>query len=373
MLENTFFKIVSTSLLLLTLSLSIGQAATVEVTLAAAPTEGAIVCMLFDTADTFGDLRDPKYTQRFPADGRDTFQLTDITAGDYALLVYHDENNNGRLDENFLGIPREPVGFSNGYRPKGPPSYSRARFTLQTQDVQTFTITLERPLGQSGRIGVGIGMVGKSSPYAQYDGQVTQLIPAVTYTSARVQIFGPQARLGLLDGENTALALEASYRIKAYEEEKSPLLTGMGDRKSTLMLGPAVKFDLPQGIDLTAGYQHDMLDEIRGGMAQIQIDRSFQWGIARLSPSVGLHWLSEDIAQHEFGVPTAQAISGRPAYHLGDTLNLECGLGAFVELTRDWLVVGGLNLEFLDRDIRRSPIVDEDILLSFFAAVNYVF
>lgn len=33
--------------------------------------------------------------------------------GDYVVSAYQDVNGNGKLDSNFLGIPREPVGLSN--------------------------------------------------------------------------------------------------------------------------------------------------------------------------------------------------------------------------------------------------------------------
>ena len=32
------------------------------------------------------------------------------------MQVYHDRNANGKLDTNWLGIPKEPYGFSNGAR-----------------------------------------------------------------------------------------------------------------------------------------------------------------------------------------------------------------------------------------------------------------
>jgi uncharacterized protein (DUF2141 family) len=36
-----------------------------------------------------------------------------IPSGTYALVVLHDENMNGKLDTNWLGVPREGYGFSN--------------------------------------------------------------------------------------------------------------------------------------------------------------------------------------------------------------------------------------------------------------------
>ena len=37
----------------------------------------------------------------------------DIPPGKYALAVIHDENMNGKLDTNPIGIPKEGYGFSN--------------------------------------------------------------------------------------------------------------------------------------------------------------------------------------------------------------------------------------------------------------------
>ena len=54
----------------------------------------------------------------------------DIPPGTYALVVLHDENMNGKLDTNWLGIPKEDYGFSNNAKASlGPPSFSAASFT----------------------------------------------------------------------------------------------------------------------------------------------------------------------------------------------------------------------------------------------------
>jgi uncharacterized protein (DUF2141 family) len=53
----------------------------------------------------------------------------DIPPGTYALAVIHDENMNGKLDINFIGIPKEGYGFSNGAKGLfGAPSFSAASF-----------------------------------------------------------------------------------------------------------------------------------------------------------------------------------------------------------------------------------------------------
>jgi uncharacterized protein (DUF2141 family) len=55
----------------------------------------------------------------------------ELEPGKYALAVYHDLNNNSVLDKNFVGIPKEPYGFSNDFRPRfSPPTFEDCAFEL---------------------------------------------------------------------------------------------------------------------------------------------------------------------------------------------------------------------------------------------------
>ena len=52
-----------------------------------------------------------------------------LNTGTYAISVFHDENSNGKLDTNFMGIPREGVGASNNAKGHfGPPKFDAAAF-----------------------------------------------------------------------------------------------------------------------------------------------------------------------------------------------------------------------------------------------------
>jgi len=60
----------------------------------------------------------------------------DIPPGTYAMVVIHDENMNGKLDTNALGIPKEGYGFSNNAKKwLGTPSFSDASFSYDGQNV----------------------------------------------------------------------------------------------------------------------------------------------------------------------------------------------------------------------------------------------
>lgn len=64
-----------------------------------------------------------------------------LEAGEYAISCYHDVNNNKKLDSNFMGIPREPYGFSNNARGTfGPPSFEDARFAVKGNTKQSISL-----------------------------------------------------------------------------------------------------------------------------------------------------------------------------------------------------------------------------------------
>jgi outer membrane protein len=337
------------------------------------PPEGMVVFVLFDSANTFGDLRAPVKVVKHTLDGRDFYDIRDIPPGEYALLVYYDVNNNDRIDRNFIGIPREPIGFSNGYQPKGPPSFNRAAFVLKEGMTRHFDVKLERPLGKLGRIGIGVGVIARSSPYRDYKGGVYQVIPAITYTGGRVQIYGPKVSVGLVGSGKLRLAATGSYRIGVYEENESVFLDGMGNRKSTLMAGLALQADLPGGVDISASYEHDVLDRIGGGTARFEIGKSFQYRVFRFSPEISVNWLGSTLSNHDFGVPAGKALPDRPAYDPGNTVSAEGGLGTFVEITKDWLVIMRTDIELLDDAVTDSPIVNDSYVIKGFGAITYVF
>lgn len=62
--------------------------------------------------------------------GTSTFEY-ELPAGQYAVGIFHDVNLNNKMDNNFLGLPKEQYGFSNNARALfGPPSFEDAAFEL---------------------------------------------------------------------------------------------------------------------------------------------------------------------------------------------------------------------------------------------------
>ena len=68
------------------------------------------------------------------------FTFAGLAPGVYAVMVTHDENGNGILDTNLVGLPTEGYGFSNNPRVMRKPTWDEARFLL---DAAGTTIRIE--------------------------------------------------------------------------------------------------------------------------------------------------------------------------------------------------------------------------------------
>jgi uncharacterized protein (DUF2141 family) len=93
--------------------------------------KGQVLCAIYSSADGF-----PKKGDKAVAHAKSSIserhavcEFPGLNAGTYAISVFHDENSNGKLDTNFMGIPREGVGASNNAKGHlGPPKFDAAAF-----------------------------------------------------------------------------------------------------------------------------------------------------------------------------------------------------------------------------------------------------
>lgn len=74
--------------------------------------KGKILLAVFDSDQGFDKLKAFKEAKISAVPGTDTITIT-LPEGDYMFTTFHDINDNGALDKNFLKIPTEPFGFSN--------------------------------------------------------------------------------------------------------------------------------------------------------------------------------------------------------------------------------------------------------------------
>ncbi len=126
------------------------QAATLAVTVLGLRSDvGELLIGVYDSADAFKSALADSATKsallpeawrvvgaslRAKAGSR-SITFRDLPPGRYAIIVFHDENDNGLLDENAFGVPIEGYGFSNDAQGLlGAPSFDATAITLQNAD-----------------------------------------------------------------------------------------------------------------------------------------------------------------------------------------------------------------------------------------------
>jgi uncharacterized protein (DUF2141 family) len=71
--------------------------------------------------------------------GKVVVTYSGLKDGTYAVAAIHDENGNGKLDTNFIGIPDEGIGISNNPRLMGKPGFDEAKFGVKGNTAITIT------------------------------------------------------------------------------------------------------------------------------------------------------------------------------------------------------------------------------------------
>jgi uncharacterized protein (DUF2141 family) len=102
---------------------------------------GHLQIALVDSAAGWDSQAAPVRATRIAAAGASRIVFEALAPGSYGVLVVHDENDNGRLDTNLLGMPVEGYGFSNNPPVMRKPTWDEGRFELGA-DGATLAIVL---------------------------------------------------------------------------------------------------------------------------------------------------------------------------------------------------------------------------------------
>lgn len=100
---------------------------------------GDILVAVFKDQQSFKDEK-PSSRHRFSKTGTSNGTLhinLSLPVGSYGLTLVDDENKNGKMDKNMVGIPKEAVGFSNFYLSgMSKPSFADFKFDVKAAPVK---------------------------------------------------------------------------------------------------------------------------------------------------------------------------------------------------------------------------------------------
>ncbi|MCU0353704.1 MAG: DUF2141 domain-containing protein [Cytophagales bacterium] len=98
---------------------------------------GTVLASLYKSADGFPteSKKAVKQTSAKIAGGKATLVFEGVPAGTYAVSVMHDENDDKKMETNWMGIPKEGTAASNDAKGKfGPPKFEDAKFKTNGTD-----------------------------------------------------------------------------------------------------------------------------------------------------------------------------------------------------------------------------------------------
>ena len=117
------------------------RGAALEVRTPGLSAEGSVVVAVFDKEADWKSRDRPVRTQRVAAGPDSRLRIEGLAPGRYGLMVFHDKNNDGRLNTWPIGMPSEPYGFSNNARGRfGLASWQAASFEVRGDSVQTLRL-----------------------------------------------------------------------------------------------------------------------------------------------------------------------------------------------------------------------------------------
>ncbi|MGH8027562.1 MAG: DUF2141 domain-containing protein [Pseudoxanthomonas sp.] len=94
---------------------------------------GLVKVAVVDSQQAWDGKAAPVQGDGAPPTGEDaSFTFNDLKPGSYAVMITHDENGNGKLDTNVVGMPLEGYGFSNNPKVMRKPTWDEARFEITT-------------------------------------------------------------------------------------------------------------------------------------------------------------------------------------------------------------------------------------------------
>jgi len=103
--------------------------------------KGSIFLALYNSKETY--MKSAIHSSKAKVtDKKATIVIEDLAPGNYGFSFFHDVNDNGKLNKNFLGIPKEPYGFSNNEKGMfGPPDYED--ITVEVTQDTTISIKIK--------------------------------------------------------------------------------------------------------------------------------------------------------------------------------------------------------------------------------------
>ena len=200
-------------------------------------------------------------------------------------------------------------------------------------------------------------------------------IPAVDVESEHFYFKGLEAGAFLVKTDRHRVMLGVSYMPWSFDASDSDnaQMKRLDDRDASFFANATYTFDTGFGL-LSASLGADISGKSKGMMSDVSFMKRFAFGQFGITPQVGAIWTSEKFNDYYYGVSHAEAKnSGIKAY------SADAGISPYVRLMGDWQMGNNWSLyaetsvRAVSKEIKDSPMVEDDAVVGFGVGVSYRF
>ena len=202
------------------------------------------------------------------------------------------------------------------------------------------------------------------------------LFPNVDYDSGRFWFHGLSVGYDLLRTPSDRIAVLAYYLPLSFKasDSHSWQIRQLKDRRSSLLSGLSYSHQS----DILGTYETVIATDALGNSNGLNWSNTwsypFQLGAFGIEPALGVNWNDHKFNRYYYGISSAEAArSGLNKYSSGDSWSPFAELNLNYSLTAGWNLYGGARYTFLPDEVKHSPMIAKDSLMTFWGGVSYSF
>ena len=224
----------------------------------------------------------------------------------------------------------------------------------------------ERP-----EIFVGAGAVVQAKPFDGVDSKVYP-VPLFGYEGKRLYLRGITGGYRLIMRDGFSVGPTIRPRFEGYEASDSSDLAGMKNRNPTIDGGIDAAWKTKWGLVNVVAVT-DLLGAHDGYEIELAYTAKFTRAEFEFIPGLALVWRNSNLVNYYYGVRDMEVRDGRSAYYPDAALTPLVRLAVRRNITERWGLILGSQYEWLSSEMRDSPIVDDNGILSVLLGATYMF
>jgi MipA family protein len=221
--------------------------------------------------------------------------------------------------------------------------------------------------GPPSRWSLGLGAAASDSPYAG-EGARVMPIPLISYRGENFFFQGITAGWQFVGNDAFELAAIAKLRVDGFDIDdlgrRELAANGLDtrlleDRDHSLDAGMSAKWSGIAG-ELEIELLTDVTDRSGGHEASVQYGYPLQWGNTRVTPTLGVTWLSDDMANYYYGTLDEEVARGVVNYKPDAVTIPHVGVNFMHFFGEHWSLLASIKYSVLPDEITDSPFMEPD-------------